>query len=95
MPVFHSKDELLTTIHGMSERALADGVLIDLPRTRRKDQGTNPQKRLVLMLDGDQKRRMSAQIERFVGNFGKGLGWDFILRRLEAPTTEEEDEARH
>lgn len=94
MPVLHSKDELIAQIHSLSERALADGVLIDLPRTRRRQQGSDPQKRLVIVLDGDQKRRMGAQIERFVGNFGKLLGWDFILKRLEAPTTEEEDEAR-
>jgi hypothetical protein len=95
LAVYHSRDDLLAQVQSLSERALADGVLIDLPRSRRRQQGSDPQKRLTLVLDGDQKRRMAAQIERFVGNYGKGLGWDFMLRRLEAPTTEEEDEARY
>jgi hypothetical protein len=70
----------------MSPRALADGVLIDLPRTRRRDQGANPQKQLRLALDGDLKKRFAAQIERYLEWYGnKGLAWDVMLKRLEAP----------
>ena len=90
MPVFHSKDELLGVLNSLSERALNDGVLIDLPRTRRREQGVNPQKQLRLNLDGDLKFRMAAQIERYMERFkDKGLAWENMLQRLEAPIVEE------
>lgn len=91
MPVYHDKAEIIAQINSMAPRAFDDGVLIDLPRTRRRDQGANPQKQLRLALDGDLKRRMAAQIERFVERFGKGIGWELMLRRLEKPLTEEEE----
>jgi exopolyphosphatase/pppGpp-phosphohydrolase len=93
MPVFHSKDELLGVLNSLSDRALADGVLIDLPRTRRREQGTNPQKQLRLNIDADLKKRMAAQINRYVEKYGKQLGWDILIQRLEKRFEDEPSDA--
>lgn len=86
MPVVHDKEQLLGVINALSERAFADGILWDIPKARRREQAKNPQKQLRIGLDGDLKVRMATQIERYLAHFGsKGVAWDALLQRLEAP----------
>ena len=90
MPVVHTRDELLAVCKTLSERAFADGVLWDVPKARRREQATNPQRPLRLGLEGDLKLRMATQVNRYVEKFGKQLGWDLMLKRLELDFTDEE-----
>lgn len=46
MPVVHDKEQLLGLVNALSERSYADGVLIDIPKARRREQAKNPQKQL-------------------------------------------------
>ena len=85
MPVVHSREELEAVTRTLSEKAFADGVLWDIPKARRREQAKNPQKQLRIGLEGDLKVRMATQINRYVEKYGKQLGWDIILQRLEEP----------
>ena len=85
MPVYHTREELQLVARQVSDKMLADGILIDCPKRRRRQQATNPQKQLRIGLEGDLKKRMATQINRYVELFGKQLGWDILIRRLEYP----------
>lgn len=89
MPIVHSREELDAVTRNLSERAFADGVLWDIPKARRREQAKNPQKQLRIGLEGDLKVRMAAQINRYVEKYGKQLGWDILIQRLEAPLEDE------
>lgn len=90
MPVVHDKEQLLGLVNALSERSYADGVLIDIPKARRREQAKNPQKQLRIGLEGDLKVRMATQIERYLGHYGsKGVAWDALLQRLEGPFEDE------
>jgi hypothetical protein len=89
MPVVHSREELEAVTRTLSEKAFADGVLWDIPKARRREQAKNPQKQLRIGLEGDLKVRMATQINRYVEKYGKQLGWDIILQRLEEPFEDE------
>lgn len=91
MPVFHSKDELQGVIGSLSERALADGVLIDLPRSRRRQQGSEPERQVRINWPGDQKKRFAHQYDRFVERCGKEDGIELLLQQLESLTDAEID----
>lgn len=85
MPIVHSKEELVAVANTLSERAYADGLLWDIPKARRREQAKNPQKQLRIGLEGDLKVRMASQINRYVEKYGKQLGWDVLIQRLEGP----------
>ena len=89
MPVVHDKEQLLGLVNALSERSYADGVLIDIPKARRREQAKNPQKQLRIGLEGDLKVRMATQINRYVEKYGKQLGWDILIQRLEGPLENE------
>ena len=89
MPVVHSREELEAVVKALSEKAFADGVLWDVPKARRREQARNPQKQLRIGLEGDLKIRMATQINRYVEHYGKQLGWDILIRRLEEPLEDE------
>lgn len=89
MPVVHDKEQLLGLVNALSERSYVDGVLIDIPKARRREQAKNPQKQLRIGLEGDLKVRMATQINRYVEKHGKQLGWDILIQRLEEPFEDE------
>lgn len=89
MPVVHSREELEAVVKALSDRSYADGVLWDIPKARRREQAKNPQKQLRIGLEGDLKIRMAAQINRYVEKYGKQLGWDILIQRLEEPFEDE------
>lgn len=90
MPVVHDREQLLGLVKALSERSFADGVLIDIPKARRREQAKNPQKQLRIGLEGDLKVRMATQIERYLAHYGsKGIAWDSLITRLEAPFEDE------
>ena len=89
MPIVHSREELEGVLRNLSDRAFADGVLWDIPKARRREQAKNPQKQLRIGLEGDLKVRMAAQINRYVEKYGKQLGWDILIKRLEEPLEDE------
>lgn len=90
MPVVHDRDQLLGLANALSERSFADGVLIDVPKARRREQAKNPQRQLRIGLEGDLKVRMATQINRYVEKFGKQLGWDVLIQRIEQPFEDED-----
>lgn len=89
MPVVHSREELEAVVRTLSERSYADGVLWDLPKARRREQAKNPMRQLRIGLEGDLKVRMATQINRYVEKYGKQLGWDILIQRLELPFEDE------
>lgn len=86
MPLVHSREELEAVTKALSDKAFIDGVLWDVPKARRREQARNPQRQITLKLDGDLKIRMATQINRYVEIFGKAVGWDALLKRIEWPS---------
>lgn len=91
MPVYHDRVALLEVVKAMSDKALVDGVLIDHPKSRRREQAINPQKPIRLMMDADLKKRLATQINRFIEYYGKGVGLDVLIGLLEAHEPHKED----
>lgn len=85
--VHHDKAELLKTIASMPENCFKDGVLIDIPKRRRREQaqGKRP---MTIKMAADHKRRFGVQFNRFVEIFGKDTGIEVMMGLLEHPSDE-------
>lgn len=85
--VHHDKAELLKTIASMPENCFKDGVLIDIPKRRRREQaqGKRP---MTIKMAPDHKRRFGTQVNRYVEIFGKETGFEMMIQMIEHPSTE-------
>lgn len=80
--VHHDKAELLKTIASMPENCFKDGVLIDIPKRRRREQaqGKRP---MTIKMAPEHKLRFGKQINRFIEICGKDVGLEIMLKLLE------------
>lgn len=87
MSLIHSKEEALRIVQQMSDGMFADGLLLDVPKRRRREQaqGKRP---MTINMPADQKRRLGTQINRYIEIFGKEAGIEMILHLIEHPTNE-------
>lgn len=89
MPVYHDREALLAEIRAMPEKTLQDGLLLDCPKRRRREQAANPKAQLRIQWPQEQKIRFATQYNRFVEICTKEIGIELLLRKLEAVTDEE------
>jgi hypothetical protein len=92
MSVHHNRAEALREISAMPEQCFADGVLLDVPKRRRREQAMGTAM-VRIQWPKEQKKRFATQYNRFVEKFGKDVGIEMLLRLLERPTDEALDEA--
>ena len=88
--VYHDRKVLEADIKALSDRQLEDGILIDCPKARRRAQAMDEARPARLVIPLDIKKRFLTQVNRWVEQHGKDLGWVKLCRRLERPFTEEE-----
>jgi len=72
----------------MPEQCFRDGLLLDVPKRRRREQalGTGM---VRIQWPKEQKLRFARQYDRYVRIFTKDIGIEILLRKLEAATDEE------
>lgn len=92
MAVYHDRAELERDIKSLPDKMLADGVLIDCPKRRRREQamGTGV---VRINWPKEQKKRFATQYNRYVELFTKDIGIEILLRLIERPTDEALKEA--
>lgn len=84
MALYHDKDAALAAIRTMNEGIFRDGLLLDCPKRRRREQAQNKRPMLIKMAP-EHKLRLGKQINRFIEIFGKDLGIEMMLELLEHP----------
>ena len=88
MPLIHDKLELAEAVKLITDGMLKDGILIDVPKRRRREQAQNKRPFLIKMAP-EHKLRFGKQFNRFVEIFGKDLGAEVLLKILERYTDED------
>jgi hypothetical protein len=88
MALVHSREDALQMIRTMPEGCFVDGLLLDVPKRRRREQAMN-KRPMLIKLPPDQKLRMGKQMNRFIELCGKDLGMEIFLKLLEQVTDEE------
>jgi hypothetical protein len=90
MSLHHSRDEALAEIRSMPEGIFTDGLLLDCPKRRRREQamGKRP---MLIKLPPDQKLRLGTQLNRYIERCGKDLGIEILLKLIEGPTNDQLD----
>lgn len=87
MSVHHDREALLAEIRNMPDGCFADGVLIDVPKRRRREQAM--QGIVRIRLPKEQNKRLATQFNRYIEACGKDLGIEILLVRLELPSEAE------
>lgn len=92
MAVVHSRSDAVRMIETMPEQCFVDGLLLDVPKRRRREQamGTGM---VRIQWPKEQKKRFATQYNRYVELFTKDIGIELLLRLLERPTDEALKEA--
>jgi hypothetical protein len=87
MSLLHNREEALREIRNMPEQCFTDGVLLDVPRRRRREQamGTRP---MTIKWPVEQKKRFGKQYDRYVSICTKDLALEIMLKLLEEPSDE-------
>lgn len=88
MALLHSREEALQMIRTMPEGMFTDGLLLDCPKRRRREQAMN-KRPMLIKLPPDQKLRLGKQLNRYIELCGKDLGIELLLKFTELPTDEE------
>ena len=75
-------------IRTMPEQNFTDGVLLDVPKRRRREQAMGTAA-VRIQWPKEQKKRFATQYNRYVEILSKDIGIEVLLRKLEAPSDEE------
>ena len=88
MSLHHDRKALLYEIEHMPEGMFTDGVLIDCPKRRRREQAMN-QRPMTIKWPRDLKMRFATQVNRFIELASKDVGLDLMIRILERWTDDD------
>ena len=88
MSLHHSREQALAEVRSMPEQCFVDGLLLDVPKRRRREQAMN-KRPMLIKLPADQKKRLGTQFNRYIETCGKDLGIEILLKMIEHPTTEQ------
>jgi hypothetical protein len=87
MALVHDREEALRLVRTMPDGCFADGLLLDVPKRRRREQAMN-KRPMLIKLPPDQKLRLGKQLNRFIELCGKDLGIEIMLKLIEQPDDE-------
>ncbi len=82
MSLHHDRRALIYEIEHMPEGMFTDGVLVDCPKRRRREQAMN-QRPMTIKWPKDLKMRFATQVNRFIELCSKEIGLDLMIRILE------------
>jgi hypothetical protein len=85
--MYHDKKAAMAAISTMNEGIFKDGLLLDCPKRRRREQAQNKRPFLIKMAP-EHKLRLGKQMNRFIEIFGKDLGIEMMLKLMEHPSDE-------
>jgi hypothetical protein len=88
MAVFHSREEAKRCIETMPKQCFTDGLLLDVPKRRRREEAQG-KREFRPRLAKDQQRRLVIQFERYISELTKDMGVELMLKLLERPATED------
>lgn len=88
MALCHSREEALQLVRTMPEGMFTDGLLLDCPKRRRREQSMN-KRPMLIKLPPDQKKRLGTQLNRYIEICTKDLGIEIMLKLIEQVTDEE------
>ena len=88
MPIYHDRETLLAVVRGLPDGMLTDGLLIDCPKRRRREQAQNKRPMLIKMAP-EHKKRLGVIFNRFIELAGKDMGIELMLRIIERWTDED------
>lgn len=88
MSLHHSREEALREIRSMPEGIFQDGLLLDCPKRRRREQAMN-KRPMLIKLPPDQKLRLGKEFNRYIEIFGKETGIEVLLKLIEGPSNVE------
>lgn len=87
MALVHDREEALQLVRTMPEGMFQDGLLLDCPKRRRREQAMTGIVRI--RWDKKQKIRFAKQYNRYVEICSKDLGIEIMLKLIEQVTDEE------
>lgn len=88
MALVHDREEALQLVRTMPEGCFVDGLLLDVPKRRRREQAMN-KRPMLIKLPPDQKLRLGKQLNRYIELCTKDLGIEIMLKLIEQVTDEE------
>lgn len=88
MGIYHSREDLQREVAQMPDGMFRDGVLVDCPKRRRREQALGAGM-VRISWPKEQKKRFAAQYNRFVEMCTKDIGIELLLRRLESLSDED------
>lgn len=88
MALVHDREEALQLVRTMPEGMFQDGLLLDCPKRRRREQAMN-KRPMLIKLPPDQKLRLGKQLNRYIELCSKDLGIEIMLKLIEQVTDEE------
>src|SRR5277367_3024985 len=88
MSLHHDREQAIREIRSMPEQCFVDGLLLDVPKRRRREQAMNKRPMLIKMAP-EHKLRLGTQLNRFIELCGKDLGIELMLRIMERWTNED------
>jgi hypothetical protein len=88
MALVHSREDALQLVRTMPDGMFVDGLLLDCPKRRRREQAMNTRP-MVIKWAPEHKKRFAKQYNRFVEICTKDLGCEILLKLLEQVTDEE------
>ena len=87
MALLHNREEALQMIRTMPEGCFVDGLLLDVPKRRRREQAMN-KRPMLIKLPPDQKLRLCKQLNRYIELCSKDIGIEIMLKLIEEPSDE-------
>ena len=87
MALVHSREDALQLIKTMPEGCFVDGLLLDVPKRRRREQAMN-KRPMLIKLPPDQKLRLGKQLNRYIELCSKDIGIEIMLKLIEEPSDE-------
>ena len=87
MALLHNREEALQMIRTMPEGCFVDGLLLDVPKRRRREQAMN-KRPMLIKLPPDQKLRLGKQLNRYIELCSKDIGIEIMLKLIEEPSDE-------
>lgn len=86
--IYHDRESALRDVRNMADQAFKDGLLLDVPKRRRREEAQG-KREFRPRLAKDQQKRMVIQFERYISELTKDMGIELMLRLLERPSTED------
>jgi hypothetical protein len=88
MSIYHSREMAIRAVKDMADQAFIDGLMLDVPKRRRREEAQG-KREFRPRLAKEQQKRMVIQFNRYIETLTKDMGIELMLRLLERPATDD------